>query len=248
MNSHNDPQYGYYPIVVSPIELESILLKELDHLGIEHVVLMVFDPWFYPKINVTHGFNAKQMVTYQTHQSHDAFLTHYLNKKLTGQLVYMQEMLPLRKISDETFLDILVPTMQMHHSYGGLHRILNHHHLMLSCHSFQKLNMQQQRSLTELWHFLVHWANGWVSNQLIAKQWEKLNAHTQQIESKSNLTHAETQILALLIQGLDGSEIASSRRVSKETVRTQIKQVLHKTGCKHQNQLISRYFHNHLFL
>ncbi|MGF1722032.1 helix-turn-helix transcriptional regulator [Vibrio kyushuensis] len=248
MTNYGDTETRYQPFAVSPVELECIVVKELYQLGIEHVVFMLFDKWYYPKVNITHGFTSRQMDIYQQNQHHDVFLSHYLKNRLEGQLVYMQDMLPVKRISDDVFHQILIPTMQMHHSYGGLHLAMDHHHMMLSCHSFRKLNEQQQKKLSELWCFLLHWSNGWVSNQLVAQQWSKLTTSKVSNDGQSLLTLTEMRILDLLIQGLDGTEIATHRGVSKETVRTQIKQVLHKTGCKHQNQLISRYFHHQLTL
>ncbi|MCK6264133.1 helix-turn-helix transcriptional regulator [Vibrio sp. ZSDE26] len=238
----------YKPLIISPIELEHVILTELHPLGIEHVVFMVLDQWFHPQINITHGFSSQQLGIYQENQHHDAFLNHYLKSHLVGQLVYMQEMLPVREIDDAVFLEVLIPTMQMHHSYCGLHSVTDHHHMMLSGHSFRKLNPRQQKKLTEIWCFLRHWSNGWVSNQLVSQHWSKFNDTKCHRDKNAILTLTETRVLELLVQGLDGVEIASHRGVSKETVRTQIKQVLHKTGCKHQNQLISRYFHHQLAL
>lgn len=55
-----------------------------------------------------------------------------------------------------------------------------------------------------------------------------------------DLTKAEAAIAAGLLEGLTGEELARSRGVNRETVRSQIKQVLAKTGCRSQADFIRR--------
>lgn len=232
---------------ISPPELELILEKELAQLGIDHVVLIILDPLHNDLFKTTTGFTPYQLSTYQQYQAHDAFLTHYIRHQLNGNLLCMQEMLPPQQIDDEVFHDILVPTMQLYHSYCGLTKLVDHHSLMLSSHSFQALNYKQLTRLNHLWVFLTHWSNSWVSQQLLANQWKKLAQNDVEPTHHHSVTLAEFQVLELLTQGLDGSQIAQRRGVAKETVRSQIKQLLHKTQCQHQNQLIARFYQNTLF-
>jgi DNA-binding CsgD family transcriptional regulator len=58
--------------------------------------------------------------------------------------------------------------------------------------------------------------------------------------AEHRLTPAETQILALVLQGLAAKEIARARNASEHTVRTQLKAILHKTGTHSQRQLVAR--------
>lgn len=51
------------------------------------------------------------------------------------------------------------------------------------------------------------------------------------------LTKAESAVLTLLLHGMNGSETAQHRRTSQETVRSQIKSVLHKLGLRRQSDL-----------
>lgn len=55
-----------------------------------------------------------------------------------------------------------------------------------------------------------------------------------------DLTRAEAAIAAGLLEGLTAEELALSRSVNRETVRSQIKQVLAKTGCRSQSDFIRR--------
>lgn len=58
-----------------------------------------------------------------------------------------------------------------------------------------------------------------------------------------SLSEAEKEVLFLLSKGMTGTEIADCRNVSKETIRTQIKSLLVKTGSHSQNELITTLFH-----
>ncbi|HDY7736509.1 TPA: helix-turn-helix transcriptional regulator [Vibrio vulnificus] len=227
---------------ISPIELEEIVLRELSLAGIENVVFMILDPYQVPQLQFDFGFSTQQLEIYQQHQGHDSFLQHYLRKGLIGQYLYMQEMLPVKQIRNPIFREVLIPTMQLHHSYCGLFRLVEHHYLMLSCHSFSTLQPKHRDHLDRLWWFLISWGNYWVAQQSMAKRLSQLNPVRTHIREGESLTDAELEVLSLLAQGMDGSEVARYRSVSKETVRSQIKRILHKTGCRHQNQLISRYY------
>lgn len=248
MNGKRISPVASHSTFISPPELELILEKELAQLGIDHVVFIILDPLHNNLLKASFGFSQKQLSIYDQHQEHDVFLTHYIRHKMTGNLLYMQEMLPSKQINDEIFQEVIVPTMQLYHSYCGLTKLVDGHLLMLSSHSFQSLNHNQLIKLTHIWRFLAHWSNGWVSQQLIAYQWNKLELNEEQSHTQHSITLAELQVLELLTQGLDGSEIALRRGVAKETVRSQIKQLLHKTQCRHQNQLIARFYQNRLFV
>ena len=53
-----------------------------------------------------------------------------------------------------------------------------------------------------------------------------------------NLTGAEFQIARLILEGDNTKVIAEKRNVSPETVRSQAKSILHKTGCQTRNDLL----------
>lgn len=54
------------------------------------------------------------------------------------------------------------------------------------------------------------------------------------------LTHAESEIAALVFQGLAAKDIAAARNVSPETVRSHIKNLLNKTECNRQVELVAK--------
>ncbi len=140
----------------------------------EHAVVMILDSSNQPLVNFSLGFTSKQLSIYQQNQPHDVFLNYYLRHQMVGQFVYMQDMLPMKNIRDEIFLDVIVPTMQLYHSYSGLSPLLSQHHLMLSTHSYRKLTGKQSKKLIQLWQFLISWGNVWVSQKSLAQQWKKL--------------------------------------------------------------------------
>ncbi|WP_261836877.1 helix-turn-helix transcriptional regulator [Vibrio ishigakensis] len=98
------------------------------------------------------------------------------------------------------------------------------------------MNIQQS------WKLIQSWANSWVSHYQMLEHWEALYNKNHQ---DSQLTRTESDILELLVSGLNGPEIANLRSVSKETIKSQIKSILHKTQCRHQNELVSRFCFGH---
>lgn len=104
----------------------------------------------------------------------------------------------------------------------------------------------QKKQAESISNVLNHWANYWLSfheKKLAYKRNDPLSKHLL-----LKLSDAEINVLLLLVEGKDGSDIARIRQVSKETVRSQIKALLNKTGCKSQNQLIASYYTNKLGL
>ncbi|BBL92442.1 hypothetical protein VroAM7_50950 (plasmid) [Vibrio rotiferianus] len=227
---------------MSTLELEQLLRYELANLGLEHFVLMIIDANQRIAYQQICGFSDQQMQVYQENMAHDAFFQHYARNGHLGQFLYMQEMLPMHKIRNPIFNEILVPTMQLYHSYSGLAPLYDNHYLMLSSHGDNPLSFKHQDKTKLIWRFLRTWGNYWVAQQAMSEQLGKFDSAPNIHLLTSNLTDTELTVLNMLAQGLDGSEVAQKRNVSKETVRSQIKQILHKTGCKHQNQLLARYF------
>lgn len=227
---------------LSTFELEQMLEIELAKLGIEHFVVMIIDASQRPVYQHVCGFSEKQMQVYERNMAHDVYFQHYANSGLIGQLVYMQEMLPMRRISNPIFNEILVPTMQLYHSYCGLTPLMDRYYLMLSSHGDRSLGYRSRYSVESVWRFLETWGNYWIAHKAMSAQLSQFNSLADKRLLVSNLTVAELSVLNMLAQGLDGSEVARRRNVSKETVRSQIKHILHKTGCRHQNELLARYF------
>lgn len=55
------------------------------------------------------------------------------------------------------------------------------------------------------------------------------------------LTEAEASVAVAIVGGRNAKRIASQRKVSVPTIRSQIRQILAKTGCGDQRSLISRF-------
>ena len=223
-------------------ELEETLKSELFSIGFEQAVLVILDPQQNYTYEHSVGFTETQLDTYSTHQKHDVYLSAYLLKEAFGQCVYLQDLVPDKQINDDVFWDVLLPTMKIRHSMCGIQLLLNHYSLIMSCHSSRKPTVKQQLEIENLWQYLTHWANNWIAKVEMQQRKARFSSCRFALDKGIRLTASEMDVLGYLVQGLDGSEIAMRRCVSKETVRSQIKQLLHKTNSKHQNHLISRYY------
>lgn len=228
-------------INLSTFGLEEMLELQLKKLGLDHFVLMIIDQHQQPVFQQVSGFSEQQMHVYEANMAHDVFFQHYSHNGYLGQLVYMQDMLPMRHIRDPIFNDILVPTMQLYHSYSGLTPLVQNHYLMLSSHGDNRLSYRANKDAQNIWHFVTSWGNYWIAQRAMLMELRRFKDAPQNTLSLASLTNAELSVLNMLAQGMDGSEVAMRRNVSKETVRSQVKCILHKTGCRHQNQLIARY-------
>lgn len=227
-------------------ELTHLIETELSKLGFDRSMILVLDPQHNLIFRYILGFSEHQFQFYADNMDLDPYTPFYHGNGMIGSNVYLQELLPHSKVKDKRFHDLLLPTMEIEHSYIGIHPLSNNHLFVFGAFSETSPRLKQQLLATELITFLILWANGWIAQCAMERQWQKLSARTNGNSLVCALTQAEQAVLLMLTQGLDGSEIAQQRRVSKETVRSQIKQLLHKTGSKHQNQLISRYFYNQL--
>lgn len=223
-------------------ELEQIIKNELGCIGFDRFVILILNKVHNKIFQYSQGFTDNQLDIYTQHMDHDIYMTEYFRQGLTGKLVYLQALVPQASITDPVFLSILQPALKIEHSMAALQPIINEHTFFFSTFSQTIPNLKQQQKLKELWLFLSKWANSWVAQLEMGQHLIELNSYDES-KYKISLTPSEHEILKLLVQGLDGSEIARHRNVSKETVRSQIKQLLKKTASKHQNQLISRYFH-----
>lgn len=223
-------------------ELDETLKSELLSIGFEQAVCIILDPKQNYVYEFTMGFEEFQLQTYFDNQKHDVYLAKYLCKRLHGQIVYLQELVPDNQIKNKEFLDVLVPTMNVRHSLCGVQPLLKNYSLVLSSHCFRRPTVKQQLEIDNLWNYLTYWANSWISKLEMKTSKQHFLSRKTNLNHTVKLTDSEIEVLEYLVQGYDGSEIAYRRKVSKETVRSQIKQLLHKTQSKHQNHLISRYY------
>lgn len=61
---------------------------------------------------------------------------------------------------------------------------------------------------------------------------------TEGMQALYNLTPAEAEIGRLIVEGLATDEVADTRNVSRDTIRTQVKRLLEKTGTRNRVQLV----------
>lgn len=226
------------------IFLNHILENELAQLGVENVLFSIINSERVSVKQKVVGFSEHQISIYQALQEHDVYLQTYLKHKCTSRIVYLQSLLPVHHIKNSIFNDILIPTIGFSHTYSGLHQLEGGFMMVLSCHSPEALSYSQELKLNEIWLLLHKWSNNWLTQQSLEKSWINYQRNTITNTKLDHLSDAEYQVYVLLLKGFNGSEIAELRKVSKETTRTQIKQILRKFGARHQNQLICDYYNN----
>jgi DNA-binding CsgD family transcriptional regulator len=90
-----------------------------------------------------------------------------------------------------------------------------------------------------------------VSGFVIARRWPAAFEPKEKVENISagfeighfvaehELSRAEAEVLKLLLEGKSNTEIAESRHVSLNTVKTHLSHIYSKTGTRHRTQLIS---------
>lgn len=190
---------------------------------------------------------------YQQHWRHDIFLNAYLRKGLLNTSQIMESLVDPTRVQDENSCESLLPYVYYHSTLGLLLGINQHLYLFFTAHQLSKPFSRNTRRLHEkLGHSMQPWVNAFHAKQLANMEQDKALCRCQEHFPMTNsqkpikLTPAEYQVLSLLISGHSGSDIADIRNVSKETIKSQIKSVLHKTGSKHQNQLLWRYNHDEL--
>lgn len=116
----------------------------------------------------------------------------------------------------------------------------------LYLHSLKELCHETLSSLRKISLIIEKWVVTWLAHQRLLfalDNFQNFNREAYHV----HLTNAEQDVLSLILKGYTSNEISVYRRVSKETVRCQVKSLLHKTGCHSQNELIASHSHfNHL--
>ncbi len=222
--------------------LGDLIDSELSELGFNKSVVVLLNSQHNPIFHHSRGLQQHQLDGYVASMNHDIHFCYYIQQNLLGQLCYMPDF----ELSATVECEALMQLIDARHNIAGLFPMMEHHMLLMSFYSEQKPSPKQRKQLHQFWQFINSWANSWIAQLQMDQQWPQLACYRQRAFSSSDLTPSERNILLLLSEGLNGSEIAELRAVSQETVRSQIKQLLRKTGSRHQNQLISRFFHNQL--
>jgi DNA-binding CsgD family transcriptional regulator len=68
---------------------------------------------------------------------------------------------------------------------------------------------------------------------------QKAPDRAQTLRELFRLTHAEVKLATVLLEGKSLSEAANLNQVGRETVRSQLKSIFHKTGTRRQSELIA---------
>ncbi|USD36167.1 helix-turn-helix transcriptional regulator [Ferrimonas sp. SCSIO 43195] len=215
-----------------PAHLRALLNRLLPIVGADACLLMLIDLRRGVQHTFCAGLSARSQAFVAGNTEQDRYLHTYMSNKLVGESVCLQELLPRPKAEAGGFLERYQPYFDYRFSYGLVLPLNAHQQVAISLHRhrtpFQKL---YQHDMNGLGAAILPWAHHYL----------KLRSHSPLAElCLEPLTPAERQVLNLLMEGLDGSEIADYRGVSKETVKSQLKSLLHKTDSRHQNQLLHR--------
>lgn len=209
-------------------------LNKLTHLlQADSSLLFLVDPQTGQPQSFAAGLSRDSLAFMASHTKEDRYLHTYIEQNQFGHAVCLQELLPRPKAEQDGFLERFAPHFDYRYSMGLLLPMVNGRQLGLSCHRRRSpFPKGMEHTLQCVGAALLPWAQ--------LRLAPKLNPQLNFTTLPESLTQAECQVLQLLAQGMDGSEIARHRGVSKETVKSQIKSLLHKTNSRHQNHLLSQ--------
>ena len=221
------------------------IVRNIGHfLGADISLVFLGSPPFKGKQWILHdGINNSDLGFYLRHSRDDIYLQHYLSSSLTGHMATLQEMLPIKKISDGWFIQEMIPRMAVNFSVSGIFPISDGKILSLSFHRYnQPFSFKSHQLMQQLLEALAPWGQFFIARNTLESLYGSAPISRGMLRLPDTLTQAEHSVVSLLAQGYDGSEITAIRGVSKETTKSQIKSILHKTGCRHQNQLINQIY------
>ncbi|MEZ8016833.1 helix-turn-helix transcriptional regulator [Vibrio splendidus] len=232
-NNHEliNPSISYLPN-----ELESEIREGLEKVGVEHVSLIILsegkDIVFESLESISNRISISKRISESIESYLDAVMCHEKNI-----LHFTYDNVLDDRIFDHEKLSIITNKLSKY----SIASPINYDHRMVAIfHSVESLSEHQTKHLQLVANIMTAWSNSWVAHNTMLRYWKKYS-EPKNINITSTLTKSEFNVLELLIKGFTGPEISSIRNVSKETVRTQIKSILHKTHCHSQNQLISRF-------
>ena len=169
-----------------------------------------------------------------THAEDDIYLQNYLSQGLMGHSAVLQSLTSEKQLEQTGFLHRFAPHFEFNQSLGLILPLEDKWLMGLSCHRHAgRFPEGFTTELSIVGAALLPWAQAFVIQQTSGVQ-------TALMLPGEHLTPAESRVLGLLMRGMDGGEISEYRGVSHETVKSQIKSLLHKSGCRHQNQLFSK--------
>lgn len=221
-------------------EFEWYVKREFDRLGIQKAYISIIDKEKTSIYSYAYFIEPVGLDIYFQNLDYDVFLTHYLKHHLIGSLCYLQDLVDINTIRCDIFNDVIKNSIGFEHSVAAIGKITDDYHVIFSSHSDMRPSYKAMKQYQLLWHFIVNWATTRVFHDKTMDSIRQLKCHAD--STVKQLTYAEIAVLNLLLRGLDGAEVARVRGVSKETVKSQLKQILHKTNSRHQNQLFAKYY------
>ncbi|WP_026972128.1 helix-turn-helix transcriptional regulator [Aliagarivorans marinus] len=232
--------------IIDNSEFEYLFCFEANQLGVEKAYLAIVDKARNPLYDFSFNISADNLQRYLSNIQHDVYLQAYLNNRLFGSLSYLQEIVSADSVQGDEFNELIRPVIRLNHSVSGLAKLRGGSTAVFSTHMVRKPTLSNWSRFNDLWHLFTCWAEQKLVSREMATVLHRIQGSDRAPYSHIMLTPTERVVLELLVEGMDGSEIAKYRRVSKETVRSQIKQILSKTSSHSQNQLIARYFNGSL--
>ena len=219
-----------------PNELENEVREGLEKVGIEHVSLIIVSEGMDIIFESLERLSKRISISKRISESIETYIESTLcNQKNTLNFTYDNVL--ENRIFDHEKLSIITKKLSKYSIFSPL----SYEHTMIAIfHSVESLSEHQTKQLELVSNIMTAWSNSWVAHNTMMQFWKKYS-EPKSVDVTSTLTKSEFNVLELLIKGFTGPEISSIRNVSKETVRTQIKSILHKTHCRSQNQLISRF-------
>ena len=220
----------------SPSEFEEEIREGLIEMEVEHVTLVIMSKNQNPVFKYIEGLSGRISISKRVTEKLDNYLA-LASQEEKGQVCHGRDSIIDNRIFDHEKLSIVESDLNFYSIYEDLSY---HYKIAIIFHSVTALKPDEFRQLELICDITIAWANSWIAHHTMLLHWaryaEPTTTHIPPI-----LTKSELDVMELIIKGLTGSEVAQVRSVSKETVRTQIKSILHKTQCKNQNQLISRF-------
>ncbi|CDT12512.1 putative DNA-binding HTH domain-containing protein [Vibrio coralliirubri] len=234
INNNNDITNPIVPCF--PNELENEVREGLDKIGVEHVSLIVLSKDESIVFESLESLSNRISINKRISESIEVYIESAMCHK-KNILNFSYDNILDNRIFDHEKLSIITKNLS---KYSAFSPLSYDHKMVVIFHSIESLSEHQTKHLQLVSDIMIAWSNSWVANNTMLHYWKKYS-EPKNIDITSTLTKSEFNVLELLIKGFTGPEISSIRNVSKETVRTQIKSILHKTHCHSQNQLISRF-------
>ncbi|WP_117232479.1 helix-turn-helix transcriptional regulator [Vibrio maerlii] len=221
---------------------EKELRENLESIGIVNVGLIIYTDINKPVLKTLEPISVSLNFCSEVESN----LTIYLKKSVQHERKVIHhdiDYLIDQTLLSQTNLTITEPSPNL---YMVTDKINYNFNLTILLHSFTLLGQYEYSKLRLISDIAIAWANSWVSHQKLLNAWEHLS-YTNRKPGFPVLTASESEVFHHILRGWTCSEIANIRQVSKETVRSQIKSILHKSQCNNQNQLLARYGHSQWF-